>query len=297
MERIVLICNPAAGNKEMLDSIDSIAVRLNQNLGNTKVYWTSKPGDGSHFVRQIADQVDLVIAAGGDGTVHELVNAIAPLPVRPRLAILPGGTCNDFSRAIGMSQDWLEALDQILQQKERQIDIGVGGNRYFLNFWGIGLVTQVSAGIEDASKEKIGRLAYYLSAAQNILNHKPFHLSIRTDTETYQGEAAMVLVGNGSYLGGMQAFFPGSSLQDGLLDIMVLKEPSFDAAWSLLRSRISGNVSTGDDLLYFHTRHCTIDALPAQEIDCDGERQEHTPTTISALSQHLTFLTGDWSNT
>lgn len=277
----------------MLTSIDQIAKILHNQLAPTEVYWTKKPGDGADYLRQHANHIDLVISAGGDGTVHELVNALAPLPQRPMLAILPGGTCNDFSRAIGMSQNAMKAVEQILHQKKQRIDIGVGGNRYFLNFWGIGLVTQVSAGIADSSKERLGRVAYYLSAAQHVLNHQPFSLSIQTDTDSYTGEAAMVIVGNGSYIGGLQAFFPESSLQDGLLDILVVKKPTFDVAWSLLRSRLSGTIPTGDDLLYFHTRQCTIETSPLQEIDCDGERLDCTPTTLTVLSQHLTVLSGE----
>ncbi len=234
MKQIALICNPAAGNKEMLASIDQIAKMLQYHLGPTEVYWTTKPGDGANFIRQHANQVDLVISAGGDGTVHELVNALAPLPHRPILAILPGGTCNDFSRAIGMSQDAMKAVEQILHQKKQKIDLGVGGNRYFLNFWGIGLVTQVSEGIADSSKERLGRLAYYLSAAQHVMAHQPFHLSIQTDTDSYTGEAAMVIVGNGSYIGGLQAFFPESSLQDGTTRYFSSKKPTFDVAWCLV---------------------------------------------------------------
>ncbi|QKI83053.1 diacylglycerol/lipid kinase family protein [Kroppenstedtia eburnea] len=294
MERVDLIVNPAAGQGRLLEHLPRITRRLKERFPTVNIRQTEKPGDGARWVENEGGEADLVIAAGGDGTVHELANALSLLPDRPRFAILPGGTCNDFSRAVGMEQDIPAALDQILQGWERKVDVGmVDGERFFLNFWGIGLITQVSARIDGKNKERYGRLAYYLSAAQNLLNPCSFQLSVTWDDGSFEGEAAMLLVGNGSYIGGVPGFFPHSRLDDGRLDVLLVKEASLDSLWSMLASHVTREWPESDDLLYFHTRSLSIQAEPAQNIDCDGEKGSLTPSEIRNLSAHLTLLAGE----
>ncbi|SDW71117.1 lipid kinase, YegS/Rv2252/BmrU family [Marininema mesophilum] len=295
MKRIALILNPSAGKGQLLELLDTITSKLQQHCEEVTIYQTEKEGDGADKVREIASEVDLIIAAGGDGTVHELVNAISALDQPPAFAILPGGTCNDFCRTIGMDQDPLIALEQILRKQALDVDVGYSSQgRYFLNFWGIGLITQVSLSISSEDKERLGRLAYYFSAAQNILETDPFHLEVTVDQKTrFDGEATLLVVGNGSFIGGMQGFFPQSRINDSHLDVLILKETSLASAWSMLLSNWTNDWPESDHLLYFHTDALTITASPEQTIDCDGEKGEHTPVDIKVLPKYLTVLVGD----
>ena len=106
--KIAVILNPNAGNKKLIESIDLICNRLRTIFSEVKLYETEAPGQGREIVKEIASDVDVIVGAGGDGTIYELINALAPLERRPIFAILPGGTCNDFSRAIGMNQNPLK---------------------------------------------------------------------------------------------------------------------------------------------------------------------------------------------
>jgi diacylglycerol kinase (ATP) len=120
MNKISIIFNPNAGNKQINKQIDKIQQILAQKYETVDVYITNALGDGAKYVKQIEDTVDLIIGIGGDGTIYELINAICTLKRHPKFAIIPGGTCNDFSRAIGMSQNPMEALEQILVGKRRK---------------------------------------------------------------------------------------------------------------------------------------------------------------------------------
>lgn len=298
MKRVDLIINPAAGKGESEKFLPDITHKLNQYVDQVREYHTKKPGDGAIRINQIAGKTDLVIAVGGDGTVHELANALCSLEVRPRFAILPAGTCNDFSRAIGMNQNPDKALEQILQQREQKVDVGYSSQgRYFLNFWGIGLITEISSEIDPDDKERIGRLAYYISAAQKWWNPTPFHLKLKSSSRQYEGEAAMLIVGNGSYIGGVQGFFPHSELDDGQLDVLALKENSLGGVASMLFSHITQEWPKNEDVLYFQADHLTVSTSPHQKIDCDGEKGEYTPVRLSSLPGHLTLLTGDREKT
>lgn len=294
MKRVELIVNPSAGQGKIKELLPKLTRRLREHFVQVHVHLTKQPGDGARRVQEVGHDTDLIIAAGGDGTVHELANAVCSHPDRPRFAILPGGTCNDFSRALGIKQHIPDALEQIIKGQPRRVDVVRNQQgRYFLNFWGIGLITRVSTQITPENKERFGRLAYYISAAQNLLHPRSFTLEAEWDEGHFQGEATMLLVGNGSFIGGMEAFFPHSRLDDGKMDVLVIKETSLDSLWSLLVSNMTREWPLGEDLLYFHTEHLTIQANPPQTIDSDGEEVGTTPSELVTLPGHLTVLVGE----
>jgi diacylglycerol kinase (ATP) len=293
MKRIVVINNPAAGNQELHRDLDQIAARFKALADEVTVIRTNRPGDGARAIRQLAPDADLIVAAGGDGTVHECVNALCPMEKRPCFAILPGGTCNDFSRTLGMSQNHLEAAEQILEMKIRPVDVGKHGDRYFLNFWGVGLITRVSEQINSETKKRWGRLAYYLSALQKLGLKETFRLDVTSEGFRYSGDATMMLVGNGTHVGGMNMYFPQSNVEDGFLDVLIVRELSFESLWSLLVSRITDQLPTSGDLLCFRAQELSVYTDPIQTVDMDGEKNATTPARLSVLPGHLRMVTGD----
>lgn len=292
--KVAVILNPNAGNKKLIESIELICDRLKTAFSEVKLYETEAPGHGSEIVKEIASDVDVIIGAGGDGTIYELVNAIAPLEQCPVFAILPGGTCNDFSRAIGMNQNPLKAVEQIIAQKKIAVDVGKHNQQYFLNFWGIGLVADVSENILEDGKEKFGKLSYYMSVGRTISQVEPFEVEVDSDETTYEGEAVMVLIGNGPFLGGNRAVLGNCSFQDGLLDVYVIKQMAFEPLIKWLQTAPGEEqMDPTSQLLHFKTKRVTIDATPQKTVDCDGEKETTTPATISVLPHHLDMYVGN----
>ncbi|MEK1829231.1 acylglycerol kinase family protein [Priestia megaterium] len=117
--------------QKLVNEIDFICDRLNTAFETVTLYKTEQPGDGADLVRKLEGKADVIIGAGGDGTIYELINALAPLQQRPVFAILPGGTCNDFSRAIGMNQNPLKAVEQIIEKQTEAVDVGKHGEDSF----------------------------------------------------------------------------------------------------------------------------------------------------------------------
>ncbi|ASK62264.1 diacylglycerol kinase [Virgibacillus phasianinus] len=297
MERVAIIFNPNAGKDKLKQSIGTIVQKLLQSYREVTIYQTEKPGDGADYVDKIAENVDLLIAAGGDGTVNEIINALCALQNRPIFAIIPGGTSNDFSREIGISQNPLKATDQLLEQKVESVDVGKTNQQYFLNFWGIGLITEVSSAVDSDSKATLGRMAYYLRTAQTVSDVDPFHLQVESEDYQFNGESVMLIVGNGTFTGGIQPFFPNGDVQDGLLDVLLIKETSLQTFWSMIQSKMTPEISNENGMIYFQTKRLSVSANPTQEIDCDGESHYSTPTTISILPGHLRMLVGEYKTT
>lgn len=166
-----------------------------------------KQGDATKYCQEFASKVDLIIVFGGDGTVFECTNGLAPLETRPTLAIIPGGTCNDFSRTLGVPQNIAEAAKLITKEHVKPVDVAKANGQHFLNFWGIGLVSEVSNNIDAEEKAKLGKIGYYLSTIRTVKNAETFPVKITYDGQVYEDEAVLVMVGNGEYLGGIPSLF------------------------------------------------------------------------------------------
>ncbi|TLS38069.1 diacylglycerol/lipid kinase family protein [Pseudalkalibacillus caeni] len=294
MKKTAIIFNPHAGNKKLTEYIDVIQQILLSAYSSVTIYRTARTGDGAALVRKLISEVDVIIGAGGDGTIYELINELCKHDTRPVFSIIPGGTCNDFSRAIGMSQDPLEAAKQIADGREEIIDVGQTDQQYFLNFWGIGMITRVSENINPDTKDLLGRLSYYISTVQTINNKESFQLKVESEENSYEGEAVMMLVGNGPFTGGVRAFFPKISLQDGMLDVFILKEASLETFLTMLHSKVSKKAPECKDIIYFQAKSLSIDCIPEQSIDCDGEREYVTPSSVNIAPSYLTFIVGDF---
>jgi|UPI0003B71094 diacylglycerol kinase (ATP) len=291
-DKTLLLINPHAGNNEFSQHIGRLFSKFRHALGSIEVVHTNHPGDGARAITSQAADVDLIIAAGGDGTVHECINALSQLEQRPVFGILPTGTCNDFSRTLGIPQTIDEAVETLLEGRVEAIDVGKHDDRYFLNFWGIGLITQVSEQIDSEIKKQFGRIAYYLSALHTIQEQRSFHVEVNGDGGHYKGEAVMVLVGNGSYVGGVEAYFPHSQVNDGLLDVLIFKELSLSAVTSLTYSMFTAEKPSAEGLISFKTPHLEVITEPGLKVDCDGEKNTFTPTRLQVLPGHLRMLVG-----
>jgi diacylglycerol kinase (ATP) len=295
MKKAVIIANPNAGSssyfKDHLPEIESI---LRDRFTELEVLWTEKEGDGAAWVRGHAHFWDVVIASGGDGTVHEIGGAIAGIEEnRPAFGILPGGTCNDFARALGMDMDPVEAARQLAVSSMIPVDVGLADGRYFLNFWGVGLITQTSASISPDLKKDVGRFSYYLSALKQITNEPAkFRLRVKCDAFEFDNDAVMLLASNGPFTGGIRAFFPESRVNNGVLDVLIVEAINIGSIASLVGTSLTGTAPDTEGLHYFQTDRLSVICEPDQEIDCDGERGKQTPSDIQILPGRLNVIWG-----
>lgn len=293
MKKAVILANPNAGSassfKDQLPQIKSI---LRHRFDTVEIIWTEKEGDGADWISSAASSCDVVIASGGDGTVHEIGGALAELEGnRPAFGILPGGTCNDFARALGMEMEPVAAAKQLATNPVRPVDVGKADGRYFLNFWGIGLITQTSASISPDLKKGVGRFSYYLSALKQITTApESFRLRVQSDSFEYDNDAVMLLASNGPFTGGIRAFFPDSRVDNGLLEVLIVEALNIRSIAALVGTKLTGTAPDMEGLHYFQTDRLTITCEPVQEIDCDGERGMQTPSDIQLLPGRLNVI-------
>lgn len=185
---------------------------------------TWEDGDGHRLAREAAREgVDLVVACGGDGTLHEVVNGVMKEDKSPVLAGLPYGTGNDFLSALGI-EGGPRQFGRWLDTSPRQIDLGRVGDHYFLNMMTVGVGAEVTAEASQPMKSAVGSLAYFLRAIPAALQRETFDVSVESPDLQWEGESAFLFVGNGPQAGGGWRLCPAAMLDDGLLDLVLVPE-------------------------------------------------------------------------
>jgi diacylglycerol kinase (ATP) len=224
--RYLVILNPAAGRGSAARAARSIRAVLDGAGARYEVAETQAPGHGTELARRAAADGGwtAVVAAGGDGTVHEVANGLlreaggaATLP----LGIVPVGSGNDFAKLVGAPADAAAATRRLLAAEPRRVDAGRVGDRFFTNGVGIGLDARV--GIEAAKVRRLRGLAIYLWALARVLpGFRPPRMRVELDGAVVaDGPLTLVTAANGGCHGGGFWICPGARIDDGELDVAV----------------------------------------------------------------------------
>lgn len=248
-------------------------------LGGADWTGTVYPTHATELAIQAADSgYETVIAAGGDGTVHEVVNGLmqVPIGIRPRLGVIPLGSGNDFSHLAGISKDPVQAARQALTGVPHRVDIGVmsdarGRTEYWDNTIGIGFDTTVTIRSRRIPVVR-GFLIYLIAVMQTIiLNHEAPRLKITTDLESFQKEILMLVLCNGRREGGGFMVAPKAHPDDGKFDYIYIEKISRLMMLRLLPEVMKGTherfkpVTMGE----FHT--AIVESDRPMYIHADGE--------------------------
>ena len=267
-----IILNPAAKGDQARKTAD----RMAKMAPEAKIFLTENPGDGERLAKQaVAQGFRAIVAAGGDGTVNEVLNGIDP--AQCALGILPVGTMNVLALELGISPDLERALAVIRAGHRRRIDLGYANGRRFLQLAGVGLDAEVVRKTHPEAKRAWGPWSYLLTVAQETVTPAP-HLRVKTAGQEFPG--AMVLIGNGRHYGGPFRFFPKADMADGKLDVCIFpKSGPLDLLWYLQGILIGGPESL-PEVKYLQVPDLTVEADKKVALEVDGEYGGETPVTF-----------------
>jgi YegS/Rv2252/BmrU family lipid kinase len=284
MSRLCVIFNPAARSEKAKRSVQ----QMQQLARGVVIKYTSGPGDAEAQAERAVEQgYDIIVAAGGDGTINEVINGLAGSGVT--LGILPVGTANVFALELGIPTKLEEAWKVIRQRKARPIDLACANGHYFIQLAGVGLDAQVVEQTSWESKKALGPLSYVLTATQ-IMGRRPPKLRIYGD-HGVSVEGSFVLLGNGRLYGGPFHFFPEADMQDGLLDVCVFKETSYLALARYARGVLFGSDHVNfPDVHYFKSKHVRVESDERVPVEVDGELLGQLPCDFSVQRRKLRVL-------
>ena len=291
-EKAMLVYNSKAG-KEKAGQLGDAVEALAGEIGELTLVQTQNPGDGEKICRERGGQFDLLLLLGGDGTVHECINGAAAADPAPEIAILPGGTCNDFARTLRLPLQIGRAAEEVLAGRLLDTDVGTVNGRIFTNFVGIGLITDTSENIDSDQKERVGKLSYFLSTLRTLRQAEPFRFRLTHDEGIVDSEAVMILAANGRSLGTAKLPFAGEGVHDGQLDVLIVREAGLSLAWQVINGGdLTDYRESGGVIEYIRTSALRIETDEPKRIDSDGEIYLETPADIAVLPSKLRFFYG-----
>ncbi len=243
-------------------------------------------------------KVSWLISFGGDGTLNTVVNYLAPLEDQlPPVIPYPSGTANDFSRHLyGKEIDASDIMSNLENNSTNTmfLDVAKANESYFINVLGTGLFADVAYQADPELKQKIGMWAYWFAALKRITQYKPisFFISENQSTQENQIEGYLLLALNGRGAGGFPNLAPDSSLRDGLLDVVILKESSSLLSLATLFPKIlNGHHIEDHRVTYFQTDELYLNTSENDMISViDGEVGPSFPLHIKVIKQKLPFV-------
>jgi diacylglycerol kinase (ATP) len=291
VKRARLIYNPTSGRETIKRNLPYILDRLEQAGYETSCHATTGNGDATLATRYaIKRRFDLVIAAGGDGTINEIVNGLCEQNYRPRLAVLPTGTTNDFARAIGVPRDIVKACEVICSGYEMPLDIGKVNQSYFVNIAGAGRLTELTYDVPSKLKTMLGQLAYYLKGMEMLPFLRPTKVRIEYDGKIFEDEIMLFLVSNTNSVGGFEKLAPEASMNDGMFDLLILKKTNLAEFIRIARLAIKGEHIKDPNIVYAKANRIRIDNKDKMQLNLDGEYGGELPGEFQNLYRHLVVI-------
>ena len=290
-KRARLIYNPSSGREEMKKRLPDILNRLEQGGLETSTHATMGEGDATLAAADAVERgFDMIIAAGGDGTINEVVNGMAEKKKRPQLGILPLGTTNDFARALAIPRMWEAACDIIIQQYSQVFDVGKMNQRYFINIAGGGSLTELTYEVPSKMKTMIGQLAYYMKGLEKLPRLKPIEVYIKSAEMDLHEDVMLFLITNSNSVGGFEKLAPDASMNDGLFDVLILKKCNLGEFIRVVSAALRGEHINDPNTIYFQTKSIQITSPDYVQINLDGEFGGTLPCVFSVLPSHLKII-------
>ena len=219
----VFIVNPTAGNGYALKAMGGLEEILKKKGIEYRVMQTGFPGHATQIAAELAQQEEVyaVVSVGGDGTASEVAAGLCETG-KP-MGIIPAGTGNDFIKSAGIPNDPMKALDILLSRKPKGTDTGTVNDSFFLNVCGTGFDVTVLDYAEDEKTRHRGLTPYLLGLLKAIGHYRNVQLTIEADGKSREGTFLICSIANGRYIGGGIPICPAADIQDGLLDLVVIK--------------------------------------------------------------------------
>lgn len=284
--KIKAVINPVSGRDSMRGVTSDLADRLKTRYRLTArdFYYTTPAGDD--LAKSFLEDCDTLVVAGGDGTLHNVINAEKRFGLNKPIAYLPCGTTNDFGHCLSLPGD-AESFCQMLEDHDtRPIDLGRAGNRYFHYVLSGGAVTTVSYTTQQQWKNKLGKTAYLLSSIPQIGGIlKGTRIQIEYDHIYQEMEALALFVSNSPIVAGYKSFIPEARIDDGLLHVLILKKTDPLGAVGLYKDILKGAHINRPDVLYFTTKsaYIALDDAPTPIVGIDGEQCGDTSMRVEVL--------------
>jgi diacylglycerol kinase (ATP) len=284
-----IILNPSAGQRDRRRELEAAIAYLEDHGWQVTLRETQGPGEATTYARQAAAEgYDVVIAAGGDGTVSEVANGLAGSEVA--LGMFPIGTTNVWALQMGIPPFWplrqhslLEAAKVLAEGYTRRVDLGQVNGRYFLLWAGVGLDAKVTEEVELQAKKRLGGLAFVIAGIVVIREFAGTKVQVTIDGCEVNRRAVLVVASNAQLYAGIVRLATQARLDDGLLDVLIFKGQGFPAILRHIFSVLTKRHLRDPEVEYYQARRVEISAAKPLSVHADDEPFTTTPVEIGIV--------------
>jgi diacylglycerol kinase (ATP) len=268
-----------------------------RRLKASSVHVTRNKGAAQRFAREaLRDNCDEIIAAGGDGTLNEVINGIAKDLGDVRVGLIPLGTGNDFARCLNLPATVEENVDLLLAGRSKAIDVVRAQSdriRYFVNVSAGGFSGLVNEKLTPALKRTWGPLAYLRSAAAALPQLRSYRTAVSvSNKKTFSLDLYNVIIANGRFVAGGLPIAPNADPSDGLLDIILIRKRSGPEMALLAAKMVLGNHLDADAITFRRAAKVTVRSRPGMWFNVDGELIGNDPIVFEVMPRALQFVVG-----
>lgn len=270
MSKYLFLVNPVAGGGKALGYADNIRTIMNENGLEYKMITSTRPGETTTIVESNPDW-EICVAVGGDGTVNEVARGILNRG-GGILAIIPGGTGNDLAKSLGIEENLHVSLNNLVRGRVKEIDLGKVKDMFFFNISSLGFDSEVVRHTDKIKRFVKGKTSYILGVITALVVYRSRRMAFEVDGRHIERRATLVAVGNGRYYGGGMMILPMAKVDDGLLDVCVVKDISNLRILTLLPTIFKGEHVKYDKYVEFHTaKKIVVKAEGRYLLNIDGE--------------------------
>lgn len=294
MKKYKIIANPKSGNETAIEKISQIIEIMSEDGCKIDLRLTGKSGDAMEFAKE-DDGEDIIISIGGDGTLNEVVNGIIDSGKEVSLAVLSGGTVNDFATAMKIPTDVEEFCKMLKAEKTKAVDVGVAGERKFINVAAGGMMTEIAYNVPEEKKTIFGRAAYYIEALKEVTKlgdrRKKNYFNLKIESEEYTAEEKVLafICANSISVGGFE-LAPKATVDDGYIDMLIVKDLDLSEIPTLVGNFTRGKHIEHEKVIYFQTKEMKLSTDKSITVDVDGERAQKLPLTFKVLEKAINLI-------
>lgn len=274
MMRIAVILNPTADRGRAASKTRLISKGLERRGVSHEIFLTRRPGHATELARRTLEEgYSAVVAAGGDGTVNEVIQALVGTEIP--LGVLPCGSGNDFIKAVGIREELEAALDIVAKGIKRPVDVGLVefegiGSRYFINCFGAGIDGKIALDYKNMRFLK-GDIGYLWAAILELFRFRGFRVRIELEGEMIRGSLALLPFQNGPYAGGGFHVAPGARPDDGVMDLVVVEDRPIPQRIPLLKRFRDGTYLELSGIRRLEVREAWVEIDRGVPAHLDGE--------------------------
>ena len=293
MKKIKIIYNPSSGRQMTEKRLDRLIKLLIDDGYTINKFDTKRKHDAmNETIKACKEDWDIIIAAGGDGTVNEVAKGIVLGGRKIPVAILTSGTVNDFANYMEIPKSIMEFYDMIKRNKPIDVDLGKLGENYFVNVAAGGLLSNIGFSVLPEAKMVLGRMAYYLEGVRELVmeNLTPIKVKIESEEFNEENEIFLFIVSNSSSIGGFKKLAPKADVMDGYLDVFAIKKADMQELANIFFNIFNGDHINHPKVIYFKSKSIKVSSEEKISIDIDGEYGGKLPATFEVLSKAFRIL-------